>query len=143
MNRPTVPRPPLPSGWWRPDGFALARIVRLGAEGIAAQTDGADLHQLRAVRPGVLSGESRPRLRSPANISIVHELRDQFTVFSGISHPDIGGDHASEACFLTSARHPTAGGFRNTVSLDFVAAKHVAMPRDFRCSRWPRSRAAR
>jgi hypothetical protein len=56
---------------------------------------------------------------------VLDELRDQFTVFSGISHPEIGGDHASEACFLTSAKHPTANNFRNTVSLDFVAAKHV------------------
>ena len=54
------------------------------------------------------------------------DLRQHFTVFSGISHPEIGGDHASESCFLTSAKHPTKGGFRNTVSLDYVAAKHVA-----------------
>lgn len=59
-------------------------------------------------------------------LSILGDLRDRFTVFSGISHPEIGGDHASEACFLTSAKHPTKGGFRNTVSLDYVAAKHVA-----------------
>lgn len=59
-------------------------------------------------------------------LSLLNDLRDQFTVFSGISHPEIGGDHASEACFLTSAKHPTKGGFRNTVSLDYVAAKHVA-----------------
>ncbi len=58
-------------------------------------------------------------------LKILDDLRDQFTVFSGISHPEIGGDHASEACFLTSAKHPTAGGFRNTVSLDYIAAKHV------------------
>jgi hypothetical protein len=58
-------------------------------------------------------------------LKILDDLRDQFTVFSGISHPEIGGDHASEACFLTSAKHPTANTFRNTVSLDYVAAKHV------------------
>jgi hypothetical protein len=58
-------------------------------------------------------------------LKVLDGLRDQFTVFSGISHPEIGGDHASEACFLTSAKHPTAGGFRNTVSLDYVAARHV------------------
>jgi hypothetical protein len=56
---------------------------------------------------------------------VLGDLRDQFTVFSGISHPEIGGDHASEACFLTGAKHPTAGGFRNTVSLDYLAAAHV------------------
>jgi hypothetical protein len=59
-------------------------------------------------------------------LRIINGLRDQFTVFSGISHPEIGGDHASEACFLTSAQHPTRPGFRNTVSLDVVAAKAVA-----------------
>lgn len=58
-------------------------------------------------------------------LKLFGDLKNQFTVFSGISHPDIGGDHASEACFLTSAKHPTAGGFRNTISLDYTAAKHV------------------
>lgn len=59
-------------------------------------------------------------------LQILGDLRDQFTIFSGISHPEIGGDHASEACFLTSAKYPTKPGFRNTVSLDYFAARHVA-----------------
>jgi hypothetical protein len=59
-------------------------------------------------------------------LEVLGDLRDKFTVFSGISHPDIGGDHASEACFLTSAKHPTRPGFRNTVSLDVLASQHVA-----------------
>lgn len=59
-------------------------------------------------------------------LQVLGGLRDQFTVFSGISHPEIGGDHASESCFLTSAKHPTRPGFRNTVSMDVVAAQHVA-----------------
>ena len=56
-------------------------------------------------------------------LQILDGLREHYTVFSGISHPDIGGDHASEACFLTSAKHPTQGGFRNSISLDYLAAK--------------------
>jgi len=59
-------------------------------------------------------------------LQILGDLRNQFTVFSGISHPEIGGDHASESCFLTSAKHPTGPGFRNTVSMDMVASQHVA-----------------
>jgi hypothetical protein len=58
-------------------------------------------------------------------LSILGDLRDRFTVFSGISHPEIGGDHASATSFLTGAKHVTKGGFRNTVSLDFLAAQHV------------------
>ncbi len=53
------------------------------------------------------------------------DLRKHCTVFSGISHPDIGGDHASEACFLTSAKGPKSSNFRNSVSLDYLAAKHL------------------
>jgi hypothetical protein len=58
-------------------------------------------------------------------LKVLEDLRGDFTVFSGISHPDIGGDHASESCFLTSAKRPTQPGFRNTVSMDVVAAQHV------------------
>ncbi len=58
-------------------------------------------------------------------LQILGDLRNQFTVFSGISHPEIGGDHASEACFLTSAKRPTVAGFRNSVSLDYLAARQV------------------
>src|SRR5258708_7102231 len=57
-------------------------------------------------------------------LKVLGDLRGQFTVFSGISHPEIGGDHASESCFLTSAKRPTGAGFRNSVSMDYVAAKH-------------------
>ena len=58
-------------------------------------------------------------------LKVLADVRDKFTVFSGISHPDIGGDHASEVCFLTSAKRPRSSNFRNSISLDVVAAKHV------------------
>lgn len=59
-------------------------------------------------------------------LEVLGDLRQDVTVFSGISHPDIGGDHASESCFLTSAQRPTRPGFRNTISMDVFAARHVA-----------------
>jgi len=58
-------------------------------------------------------------------LSILGELRERFTVFSGISHLEVGGDHSSVTCFLTGAKHIGKGGFRNSVSLDYVAAQHV------------------
>jgi len=58
-------------------------------------------------------------------IEVLGDLRRHCTVFSGISHPEIGGDHASESCFLTAARHPRRPGFRNSVSMDYLAARHV------------------
>ena len=54
----------------------------------------------------------------------LRELRRDFTVFSGVSHPDVDGGHSSEASFLTAAPHPGASSFRNTISLDqFVLEK--------------------
>jgi hypothetical protein len=51
--------------------------------------------------------------------------RDQFTVFSGVSHPGVTGAHAAEKCFLTGTPHPERGGFRNGISLDQVAAEEI------------------
>lgn len=50
------------------------------------------------------------------------EFREDFTVISGLSHPDVDGGHSTENCFLTAARGPTKSGFRNTISLDQFAA---------------------
>ena len=51
--------------------------------------------------------------------------REDFTVFSGVSHPDVDGGHPADNCFLTAAPHPASGGFRNKVSLDQLAAQHI------------------
>jgi hypothetical protein len=59
-------------------------------------------------------------------LELLREHRDNFTVFSGLSHPEQSGadGHSSEMTWLTSARHPGLGGFKNTISLDqFVAEK--------------------
>ncbi len=52
-------------------------------------------------------------------------VRNQLTVFSGVSHPGVTGGHAAEKCFLTGTPHPERGGFRNWISLDQFAAEHV------------------
>jgi len=53
------------------------------------------------------------------------EFRIDFTVISGLSHPDVDGGHSTENCFLTGARGPTKSGFRNTISLDQFAAERL------------------
>jgi hypothetical protein len=53
------------------------------------------------------------------------DFRNDFTVFSGLSHPDVDGGHSTENCFLTGARGPTRSGFRNTISLDQFAAEKL------------------
>ncbi len=51
--------------------------------------------------------------------------RDDFSVFSGVMHPDVDGGHPADNCFLTCAPHPSNGGFRNTISLDQYAAQYI------------------
>jgi len=58
-------------------------------------------------------------------LKIIDDFRNDFTVFSGISHPDIGGDHHSGISFLSAAPGVKRAGFRNTVSMDYLASKHV------------------
>jgi hypothetical protein len=53
------------------------------------------------------------------------EHRNDFTVFSGVWHPDVDGGHPADNCFLTAAPHPGSGGFRNTISLDQLAAEAI------------------
>ena len=51
--------------------------------------------------------------------------RNDFTVLSGVMHPDVDGGHPADNCFLTAAPHPGNGGFRNTISLDQFAAERI------------------
>ena len=55
----------------------------------------------------------------------IDNFRKKFTVISGLSHPDQSGadGHSSERTWLTSARHPGLGGFRNTISIDQLVAE--------------------
>lgn len=60
-------------------------------------------------------------------LNLLKTHRDNFTLFSGLSHEDQSGrqPHDSEMTWLTAARKPGVAGFRNTVSVDQVAATHV------------------
>jgi hypothetical protein len=56
-------------------------------------------------------------------LEVVKDFREDFTVISGLSHPDVGPSHDSNFSFLTGAPHPEQrAGFQNTVSLDQFAA---------------------
>jgi Protein of unknown function (DUF1552) len=50
-----------------------------------------------------------------------------FTVFSGVTHPNVDGGHPADVCFLTAAPHPGSGSFRNTVSLDQYIAEQLGI----------------
>lgn len=59
-------------------------------------------------------------------LEVVKDFRDDFTVISGLSHPDVGPSHDSNYSFLTGAPHPEQrAGFKNTISLDQFAAEFL------------------
>jgi len=61
----------------------------------------------------------------PLHLQKIADFRDQFTIISGLNHPDTkNASHKSEPVMLTGAANPGTALFRNTVSLDQVAVEH-------------------
>jgi len=60
-------------------------------------------------------------------LELLKEHRSDFTLFSGLSHPDQNGKepHDTEMTFLSAAINPGLGGFKNSISVDQVAAAHL------------------
>lgn len=59
-------------------------------------------------------------------LDVIKAYRNDFTIFSGLSHPDVDGGHSAEASYLTAAPHPRADSFKNTISLDQFAVEQLA-----------------
>ena len=118
----------------RGSGVALALPLLEALPFAAAETDVSETPQrmlLISNNLGVLPGHFFPSTpgRDYELSPYLQELADyrkDFTVFSGLSHPDVNGGHSTENCFLTGARGPTKSGFRNTISLDQYAAARLA-----------------
>jgi hypothetical protein len=78
---------------------------------------------------------ARPDLFFPANagrdytaspyLELLKSHRNDFTVISGVSHPNVDGGHPSDISFLTAAAHPASSSFRNTISLDQHVAERI------------------
>jgi len=69
--------------------------------------------------------EAGPDYALSPYLELLKDHRDDFTVFSGVSHPDVDGGHPADNCFLTAAPHPGSGGFRNTISLDQYMSERI------------------
>ena len=58
-------------------------------------------------------------------LKLLQDHRAGFTVFSGVSHPNVDGGHPADISFLTAAPHPASSSFRNTISLDQYVAERI------------------
>jgi hypothetical protein len=58
-------------------------------------------------------------------LQFLRDYRNDFTVMTGVSHPNVDGGHPSDIAFLTAAPHPASGSFRNSISLDQLIAERI------------------
>ncbi len=98
----------------------------------AASTPGGKPRRMLAIcnNLGLLPDQFFPKdtgRNYPASpyLELLSEHRNDFTVFSGVWHPDVDGGHPADNCFLTAAPHPGSAGFRNTISLDQYIGERI------------------
>lgn len=70
------------------------------------------------------TGTGREYIASPY-LKVLEAHRNDITVISGVSHPNVDGGHPSDISFLTAAPHPASSSFRNTISLDQYVAERI------------------
>lgn len=81
--------------------------------------------------PDLYPKESGHQYQMTPYLEPLKELREDFTIFSGLAHPDVDGGHSTIASFLTAAPHPGSSSFRNTISLDQFALEQLGSPTRF------------
>ena len=64
-------------------------------------------------------------------LEVIRDFRDDFTIISGASHPDVDGGHLAAKSFLTAAPKPTSANFKNSISLDQLAAEQIGLQTRF------------
>src|SRR5271155_5439835 len=109
----------------RAAGVTLA-LPLLESHGVKGATDAVQPRRMVAMNfalglhgPNFFPKETgRGYTPTPYLEALGKDVRDELTVISGTSHPDVTLGHASDSTFLTAARQPGAPTFRNTISLD-------------------------
>lgn len=74
--------------------------------------------------PNLFPTQTGKNYKASRYLKSIDDLRDDFTIISGVSHPDVGGGHRSEPCILSAAPY-IGSNFRNSVSLDQMMAKYL------------------
>lgn len=64
-------------------------------------------------------------------LEVIRDFREAFTIISGTSLPDVDGGHFAAKSFLTGAPKPTSASFKNTISLDQLAAENLGLQTRF------------
>lgn len=101
-------------------GAAKANAATANPQRMVAINVGLGLHA-----PHLIPSQAGRDYALTPYLEPIAPLRDRFTVVSGTSHPDVDGGHSAEKSFLTAAPHPGSPSFKNTISLDQLAAEQL------------------
>lgn len=81
--------------------------------------------------PHLIPETAGPDYELPLYLQPLKDLRNDFTVISGTSHPEVDGGHAASKSWLTGAVHPGSANFQNSISIDQLAARKIGLQTRF------------
>jgi len=81
--------------------------------------------------PNFIPSSTGPDYELAPYLTPLSDLRSDFTMISGTSHPAVDGGHAASKSWLTGAPHPGAANFKNSISIDQLAAKEIGLQTRF------------
>lgn len=109
-----------------------AMVPAFRRQALAAETSSSPPRRMIAIQTnmGILSQHFFPTTTGAdfeltAYLDLLKDFKSRMTVLSGVSHPDVDGAHEAERTFLSAAPHPGGAGFKNSISLDQLAAEQL------------------
>lgn len=117
---------------------ALPALECMGSKNAAAQSDRSVPRRLVAINfelsfypPNLIPEKPGRDYELTRYLQPLADLRNDFTFISGSSHPNVDGGHAASKSWLTGAPHPGAANFKNSISVDQLAAKKIGLQTRF------------
>lgn len=102
-----------------------AMHAALAAEPVAPRRFIGILNYFSFHAPYLFPAEQGTDYTPTTYLELLGEHRRDFSLISGLNHPEVRDGHASDKSFFTGAPHPASPSFRNTVSLDQLAASRI------------------
>jgi hypothetical protein len=118
-------------------GAAIALPLLGGARPARAEADGSPRRFVAmSLGLGLIAENLNPReagrgYQPSPYLEALMDLRNEFTVISGASHPGVTGGHRAEASILTANPEAGSGRGKNTVSIEQYLAKHKGLDTRF------------
>jgi len=115
--------------------LALPLLDGMSRRGLAGSAEDAIPRRMVCIcaplglhEPNLFPKKADRDYESTPYLELLKDFRDDMTVVSGLYHPGVEQGHDSISSFLTAAEHPEQrAGFRNTISLDQLAAEQIGV----------------